>query len=123
MSTEAEHKTLQQLTRQYLATRAAIKNATEALEILQKSLESLMTTMNIETYECDGKTITLVKAERRTFNAQALKALVNQSVFKSLTEVEVRAKLVDAALDTGKVSEEVINQITTTTPYTQLRIN
>lgn len=118
-----QYKTLCQLTRQYLATKSAIKNATEALDSIQKSLEEKMTEASVDSFECDGRNVVLVRAERRSFNATALKNLVSQSIFKSLTEVEVRAKLVDNAVQAGKVSNEVIDQITTTTPYTQLRIN
>lgn len=123
MSNNDELKRLNQLVRQYISTKEAIKNATEGLDTLTKMIETIMKNLDVTSYEVDNRTVNLVKAERRAFNAQALKALVNQSIFRSLTEVEVRAKLVDAAIDSGKVSQDVIKQITTTTPYTQLRIN
>ena len=114
--------TLDQITRQYLATKSAVESATEALKALETQLKGEMVAQSLHKWECDGKVITLIHAERRSFDAAALKALVSAPLFRKLTTTEVRTTLIDAAVSLGELAPEVIEQVTTTTPYTQIKI-
>ena len=113
--------TLEQTARQYLATKASIASAQEALEFLETSLKAEMLGRELNHIECDGRRITLVQADRRSFDASALKNLVKPSVFNKVTQAEVKSKLIDAALALGNIEQSVVDQITTTTHYTQIR--
>lgn len=115
--------TIDQIARQYLATKSAVESATEALKALEAQLKTEMITHHMKKYECDGKTITLIQAERRSFDAAALKSLVSASLFRKLTTTEVRTNLVDAAVKLGELDEDTIDQATIKTPYTQLKVN
>lgn len=115
--------TIDQMARQYLATKSAVEAATDALKELETLLKNEMAINNIDKFECDGKHITLIRAERRSFDAAALKALVSTSLFRKLTATEVRTTLVDAAVSLGEVDKSVIEQCTIKTPYTQLKVN
>lgn len=114
--------TIEQTIRQYLATRAAAKSAAEAADVLETIIKSEMIIQGLSTVECDGKVVTLVHASRRSFDAALLKNLVKPTVYNALTVQEVKSNLVDAAITSGKIDKQIIDQITTTTPYTQIRI-
>jgi len=120
MSSQLE--SLNKTIRQYLATRAAAKSAQEAADVLETIIKAEMIGQGLSTVECDGKVVTLVHSAKRSFNASLLKNLVKPAVFSAVTEQEVKSKLVDAAITSGKIDKSVVDQITTTTPYTQIRI-
>lgn len=108
--------------RQYLATKSAAKSAQEAVEVLETIIKSEMIGQGLSTFECDGKTISLIHSQRRSFDASLLKTLVKPAVFNTVTEYEVKSTLIDAAVTSGKIDKTVADQITSTTRYTQIRI-
>ena len=114
--------TFDQTVRQYLATKSAVDNATKTMKELENTIKAEMIGMEVSKYEVDNHTLCLVQAERRSFDADALKNLVNASVYRKITAVEVRTTLIDAAITLGQISPEVVDQVTTKTPYTQLRV-
>ena len=115
--------TLDQILRQYLSTKSAVESATEALKFLETQLKTEMTSQGITKAECEGHTVTLIQAARRSFDADALKHLISASLFKKLTATEVRAPLVDAAISLGQIDPTVVEQVTTKTPYTQIKVS
>lgn len=115
--------TLDQIARQYLATKSAVESASAALKELEKQLKDEMLAQAITKYECSGKTISMVSAERRSFDAEALSKIISASMFRKITTVEVRAALVDAAVSLGELDMEALNGVITKTPYTQLKVN
>lgn len=117
----AQNDTLSKTIRQYLATKAAAKSAQEAVELLEVIIKAEMIGNELASVECDGKVISLVHSTKRSFNASLLKNLVKPAVFNAVTEQEVKSKLIDAAVTSGKIDKNVVDQITTTTHYTQIR--
>lgn len=117
----AQSDTLNKTIRQYLATKAAVKSAQEAVDVLEIIIKSEMIGQELSSVECDGKVITLVHSSKRTFDASLLKNLVKPAVFNAVTEQEVKSKLVDAAVTSGRIDKTIVDQITHTTNYTQLR--
>jgi hypothetical protein len=115
--------TIDQIARQYLATKSAVDAATDALKALEVQLKAELVKNHMDKMECDGKTITLIQAERRSFDAAALKSLISASLFRKLTTTEIRTTLVDAAVSLGEVDRDLIDKVTIKTPYTQLKVN
>jgi hypothetical protein len=107
---------------QYLLAREAAESAAEIVKELESDIKTEMLGENLKRIDHEGSTLLLIQAERRTFDAPTLKDLVSSSVFQTITVVEVRAKMFDAAVAVGMISPEVIEQVITRIPYTQLRV-
>jgi hypothetical protein len=114
--------TLENTVRNYLSVKSSIEAAQETLKSLEESIKSEMVETNQSKIEVDGKIVSLVVAERRSFNADALKDLVSSAVFKQVTEPAVKTSLFDSAVTLGKIKPEVVEQVTNKTPYSQLRV-
>ena len=114
--------TLENTVRNYLSEKSSIEAAQETLKSLEESIKSEMVETNQSKVEVDGKIVSLVVAERRSFNADALKDLVSSAVFKQVTEPAVKTSLFDSAVTLGKIKPEVVEQVTNKTPYSQLRV-
>lgn len=109
--------------REYLTIKQAIETSTETLKVLEQCIKDEMIAQEVKKIEIDGKSITLIQAEQRSFNAEELQKLISASVFKQVTEPAVKTKLFDAAVSLGKIKTEVVDQVTNKKPYTQLRVN
>jgi hypothetical protein len=114
--------TLENTVRNYLSIKASIEASQEMLKSLEESIKSEMVETSRDKIEVDGKVVSLVVAERRSFNADALKDLVSSAVFKQVTEPAVKTNLFDSAVTLGKIKPEVVDQVTSKTPYSQLRV-
>ena len=110
------------IARTYLAIREQQKAITKQLEEIEASLKELLQSTDGQAIIIDGHTISLVEAERRSFDALALKELVSASVFRKVTEPTVKTKLLDSAVALGTIGDDVLDQITSVTPYTQVRV-
>lgn len=114
--------TLETTVRNYLSIKASIEASQEMLKSLEESIKSEMVETSLDKIEVDGKIVSLIVAERRSFNADALKDLVSSAVFKQVTEPAVKTNLFDSAVTLGKIKPEVVEQVTSKTPYSQLRV-
>lgn len=114
--------TLTELTREYLAIKKAIEEDKKYLEELESVIKDSMVAGGISKLEVDGKVVSLVQAERRSFDAGVLKSLVPAAIFKQVTEPAVKTNLFDAAVSLGKIKTDVVDQVTNKTPYSQLRV-
>lgn len=115
-------KKIEDFIRRFLDIREEYQQAKAAYEEVEEAIKNLLVREGCKSISVDGQTVTLVEAERRSFDAEALKELVSASVFRAVTEPTVKTKLLDSALALGKVGEDVIDKITTVTPYTQVRV-
>jgi class 3 adenylate cyclase len=113
---------MEETARTYLATKAEIEDLQESLKSLEETLKEAMLREGAAKIEVDGKAITLVQAERRSFDASVLKDLVSAAIFKQVTEPTVKTTLFDAAVNLGKIRPDVAEQVTSKTPYSQLRV-
>jgi len=59
---------------------------------------------------------------RREFDVEALKNLVSRSIFSQVTEPKVKTSRMDALVELGKIQENVVDQVTKTNYYQQLRV-
>jgi hypothetical protein len=110
--------------REFLQIRDAIKTFEPKLKDLENQLKQYMTDNEIKKITVDGRTITLVSSPGvRNFNAEELQKLISAAVFKQVTEPKVKTELLDAAVSLGKIPQDVVDQVTTKTPYNQLRVN
>jgi len=113
---------MEEIARAYLAIKDLIENRQEAMKELEEALKEAMLKEGATKIEVDGKSLTLVQAERRSFNASALQELVSAAVFKQVTEPTVKTTLFDAAVNLGKIKPEVADKVVSKTPYSQLRV-
>lgn len=108
--------------RNYLAAKKAADSASEVLKSLEEELKNAMVSESLDKVEVDGKVVSLVQAERRSFDIDTLKKLVSPAVFKQITEPAVKTQLFDAAFSLGKITPDVAESVTNKTPYSQLRV-
>lgn len=108
--------------RNFLALRDEFAQLKAAYEEAEASLKALLEQVEDHTVNIDGHTLTLVESKRRSFDVEALRELVSASVFKKVTEPTVKTTLFDAAVKLGNIDTEIIEQVVSVTPYTQLRV-
>lgn len=113
---------MEEIARAYLAIKDLIENRKEAMKELEEALKEAMLKEGATKIEVDGKSLTLVQAERRSFNADVLKSLVPAAIFKQVTEPAVKTNLFDAAVSLGKIKTDVVDQVTNKIPYSHLRV-
>jgi dsDNA-binding SOS-regulon protein len=113
---------INEITRQYIAAKKTADAANKSLESAEVALKSALNDASITSIEVDGVKVTMVLAERRSFDVDALKELVSNAVFRSVTVPTIKTPLLDAALKLGKISPDVVEQITAVKPYTQMRM-
>lgn len=114
--------TLEEKARRYLEIKSILESLGEELKHLDSDIKGVMVTQGMKSFKVDNKVLTLVEAATRSFDADKLKDLVPTAVFKSVTETAVKTRLFDAALALGKIKDEVVEQVVTKTPYSQLRV-
>lgn len=118
MTTKNQEKILDN----YLAVREEFQALKQAFEEVEAQLKELLSNVDGGSLTWAGHKFTLVEAERRSFNTEALKNLVSASIFRKVTEPTVKTNLFDAAVQLGSIDEEVIEQVVSVTSYTQLRV-
>ena len=117
------NKSLETTLKEFISLKQAIEASTETLKSLEQSIKDEIIAQDIKKIEIEGKSVTLVQAEQRSFNAEELQKLISASVFKQVTEPAVKSKLFDAAVSLGKIKTEVVEKVTSKKPYSQLRVN
>jgi hypothetical protein len=106
----------------YLSLREEYEMLKQIMEETEDEIKNILREIDGHTVKWGGHQFTLVEAERRSFDASALKELVSNSVFRKVTEPVVKTTLIDAAVKIGTIQPEVVDAITSITPYTQLRV-
>lgn len=110
--------------REFLQLRDAARDIEPKLKALEAQLKQHMSENGIKKVTVDGRSVTLVEVPgARVFDAAELKKLVSASVFNQITEHKVKTDLVDSAVKLGKIPQEIVDQVTTKTPYNQLRVS
>lgn len=105
----------------FLSIRQDYQEAKTAYEEAEAEIKDLLASIGGKV-EIDGVVLTLVEAQRRSFDVTTLKDLVSTSVFRKITEPSVKTTLFDAAVKLGQIDDEVIDQVVSVTPYTQLKV-
>lgn len=114
--------TLEETARKYLEIKSTLENLAQELKRLDEGIKSAMTSQGLKSIKVDNKVISMIEASTRSFDTDKLKGLVPPSVYRDITETAVKTRLFDAALALGKIKEEVVEQVVTKTPYSQLRV-
>jgi len=70
----------------------------------------------------DGVKIAVVKGERPTYSVEALKDLVSDKVFKTVTKATIDGKKFKSAVEVGVIKADVADAVTTITAYEQIRV-
>ena len=110
------------LAAQYLEARAARDAAEEAMRSLEAKLKQRMENEGTPTIIVGEHSITLVHSHRSSVDAEALKGLVNASLFKKLTTIAVDGRKFAAACKLGDITSDIADQVTTFTEFDALRV-
>jgi hypothetical protein len=70
----------------------------------------------------DGVKVAVIKGERPSYDAEALKALVSDKTFKMVTKATVDGKKFKSALDLGTIKADIAEAVTKVTAYEQIRV-
>lgn len=108
--------------KQYLAALQAQKAAEDAVSMAKQLLCEALDDAGQTVVEVGGQSVQMVEAVRRTFDADLLKTLVDDSTFVMVTKASVDSKKWDKARKQRLVSDEVEATIIKETPYIAIRV-
>lgn len=111
------------------STAKAVLAKREALAIAEKELAQAEASFKIELAKegvdfavVDGVKVAVVRGERPSYNAELLKGLVSDKVFKTVTKSAVDGKKFKSAVEVGVIKADVADAVTTITAYEQIRV-
>jgi len=116
--------------RQYLMnTVQTLLNAKRTLELAEQAYESAKAQFQAQVAETgeksvtvDGMTVSLVSAERRSFDVAELAKHISASTYQAVTKVSVDNKAFDKARKAGDITEATETAVVTITHYDQVRV-
>lgn len=114
--------TIENTIRNYLRAKATVEAATEEMKSLEETIKQEMVRTGTDKIKVDNKIVSIVSAERRSFDASALRNLVSAATFNKVTEPSVKTSLFDSAVKLGVIAKDIEEQVVNRTPYSQLRI-
>jgi hypothetical protein len=104
-------------------------NAKRALELAEQAYDSAKAQFEAQVAETgeksvtvDGVTVSLVSAERRSFDVAELAKHITASTYQTVTKVSVEPKAFDIARKAGEITEATEKAVTTITHYNQVRV-
>jgi len=106
----------------YLRAREAFEQAEKAKKQAEADLKLAFATEGIEFTVVDGQMVKIVNGERTNYDAEALADLISAVLYKKVTKPSVDSKKFLSAVDMGSIKPEVVEAVTSTTPYTQVRV-
>jgi hypothetical protein len=113
-------KQLSAVARQYLSALQALESAEKAVAVAKELLTEAYSENGVNSVEAEGKSVMLIEAVRRNFDAQALETLISAKTFREVTKVAVEPKSFDKARKAGEISEEVETAVVKPSPYTRI---
>lgn len=111
-----------QATINYLEARKALEVAEKAKAQAEAILKEVLAKNGAEFSVVEGVKVAVVKGERPNYDAEALRDLVSPNLFRNVTKAAVDTKKFRAAVELGKITNEVAEAITTVTHYEQVRV-
>lgn len=111
-----------QATINYLEARKALEVAEKAKAQAEAILKEVLAKNGAEFSVVEGVKVAIVKGERPNYDAEALRDLVSPNLFRNVTKAAVDTKKFRAAVELGKITDEVAEAITTVTHYEQVRV-
>ena len=104
-------------------------NAKRTLELAEQAYESAKAQFQAQVAETgeksvtvDGVTVSLVSAERRSFDTAELAKHITASTYQAVTKVSVEPKAFDLARKAGDITEATETAVVTITRYDQVRV-
>ncbi len=108
--------------KQVLEMREALATAEQNLAKAEASFKLELAKQGVDFAVVDGVKIAVVKGERPTYSVEALKDLVSDKVFKTVTKFAVDGKKFKSAVEVGVIKADVASAVTTITAYEQIRV-
>lgn len=111
-----------QATINYLEARKALEIAEKAKAQAEAILKEVLAQTGAEFSVVDGTKVAVIKGERPSYDAEALRDLVSPATFRMVTKATVDAKKFRSAVELGKVKSDVADAVTSVTHYEQIRV-
>ena len=108
--------------KQVLVMREALAAAEQNLAQAEASFKLELAKQGVDFAVVDGVKIAVVKGERPTYSVEALKDLVSDKVFKTVTKATIDGKKFKSADEVGVIKADVADAVTTITAYEQIRV-
>jgi nitrate reductase NapAB chaperone NapD len=113
-------KQLSAVARQYISALEAQASAERAVAVAKELLTEAYAEHGVNSVEAEGKSVMLIEAVRRNFDAQALETLVSAKTFREVTKTAVEPKAFDKARKSGEIDESVETAVVKPSPYTRI---
>lgn len=110
------------ITNDYLAKREALVTAEKALAQAEAILKQSFAQNGVDFNIVNGKKVSLIKSIRNTYNAEALKGLISDKLFKKVTKVAIDGTKFKSAVALGDIKHDVAGAVTTETEVEAIRV-
>ena len=108
--------------KQVLEMREALATAEQNIAKAEASFKLELAKQGVDFAVVDGVKVAVVKGERPSYSVEALKDLVSDKVFKTVTKFAVDGKKFKSAVEVGVIKADVADAVTTITAYEQIRV-
>lgn len=109
-------------TAEFVKAKQALEAAEKAKAQAELALKQAFDANGVESFIVDGTRVTIVTAERASYDADALADMISAALLKQVTKRSVDSKKFRAAVELGKITPEVAEAVTSTTPYQSVRV-
>lgn len=109
-------------TKAYLEARKAYEKAEAIKKQAEAEMKKALAEAGVDFAIVDGVKVTIVQGERPNYDAEALRGLVSEEVFETVTKTAVDGSKMKSAIKVGMVAPEVAEAVTTVTYYDQVRV-
>lgn len=109
-------------TKAYLEARKAYEQAEAIKKQAEAEMKKALAEAGVDFAIVDGVKVTIVQGERPNYNADTLRALVDEATFEAVTKTAVDGSKMKSAIQVGMVAPEVAEAVTTVTYYDQVRV-
>jgi hypothetical protein len=109
-------------TKAYLEARKALEIAEAIKKQAEAEMKKALAQDGVDFAIVDGVKVTVVQGERPNYNAETLRALVDEATFEAVTKTAVDGSKMKSAVNVGMVTAEVAEAVTTVTYYDQVRV-
>lgn len=109
-------------TKAYLEARKAFEIAEAIKKQAEAEMKQALAREGAEFAIVDGTKVSVVQGERPNYDADALRALVDEATFEAVTKTAVDGSKMKSAIKVGMVTSEVAEAVTTVTLYEQVRV-
>jgi hypothetical protein len=106
----------------FLEAQKALEVAQQAKAQAEEILKEALAKRGTDTVVVGNEKVTLITANRRSYNIKTLTELVSSAVLKKVTKTEIDSKKFLSAVELGVIKADVAEAVTKNTPYTQFRV-